>query len=137
MRYTEVDGKRMEIECCSQCPFLVVEYRKAKEPDCRYPNSEKFIDLREIDYTKEVHPDCPLRMKTAKEPGLSQHLTQCPYCYGRSMLVHYVCDGPSCTFDTYRVECTECGASTLDHNAKTVKLMWELGQIGKRVGKHR
>ena len=106
-------------------------------PECRYPNSEKFIDLREIDYTKEVPSGCPLRMKTAKEPGLSQHLAQCPYCYGRSMLVHYVCDGPSCTFDTYRVECTECGASTLDHNAKTVKLMWELGQIGKRVGKHR
>ena len=135
MRYTEVDGKRLEIECCSQCPFLNEEVGCAHE--CRYPNLEKPIDLEGTDLHKEVPSGCPLRMKTAKEPGLSQHLAQCPYCYGRSMLVHYVCDGPSCTFDTYRVECTECGASTLDHNAKTVKLMWELGQIGKRVGKHR
>lgn len=61
MRYTEIDGKRKEIERCAQCPFLVVEYRRAKEPTCRYPYSEKFIDLRWIDYTKEVHSGCPLR----------------------------------------------------------------------------
>lgn len=138
IRYTEIDGKRIEIERCTQCPFLVMEYGQTTEPTCRYPNLEKFIDLREVDHTKEVHSGCPLRTVTTKMTDhTSQHLAQCPFCYGRSMLVHCVCNNPTFKFDTYRVECSECGASTLEDSAKSVKLMWERGYIGKRVGKHR
>lgn len=136
MRYTEIDGKRYEVKTCEECPFRDMG-DDGYGAHCTHPvvyDPYKGLPIKD---DGSIPERCPLRMKTAKEPGLSQHLAQCPYCYGRSMLVHYVCDGPSCTFDTYRVECTECGASTLDHNAKTVKLMWELGQIGKRVGKHR
>ena len=139
IRYTEIDGKRFDVRKCDECPFRDMG-DAGYAAHCTYPtlerNSENTLWIE--DDGVSIQEGCPLRTVTTKMTDhMSQHLAQCPFCYGRSVLVHCVCDNPTFKFDTYRVECSECGASTLEDSAKSVKLMWERGYIGKRVGKHR
>lgn len=137
MKYTEIDGKRYEVKSCEECPFRDMG-DDGYGAHCTHPvvyDPYKGLPIKD---DGSIPERCPLRTATTKMTDHApQHLAQCPFCYGRSMLVHCVCDNPAFQFDTYRVECSECGASTLEDSARSVKLMWERGYIGKRVGKHR
>lgn len=66
MKYTEIDGKRYEIEKCEDCPFMD-NGDSGYCAHCNHPAKKDYIDLEYISYTSYknpegmIHEDCPLR----------------------------------------------------------------------------
>ena len=58
MRYTEIDGKRYNVECCRNCPFFEMEFTdEGCIYDCRHPEGGRPAMFSKSEYGR----DCPLR----------------------------------------------------------------------------
>lgn len=77
MRFTEIDGKKYEIEKCTACPFGDIDVGWG---DCTYPG------VGNIEVTPDgIIPDeCPLREGPVRNP--------CPFCGSTSLSEIYVDD---------------------------------------------
>ena len=90
MRYTEIDGKRFEMEHCWDCPFV---FSDGLMLACNHPDrSGVTIDVM-------IPDDCPLR---------SDDLLPCPFCGGEAEKFTFTSEGIS----KECVRCKECGMST-------------------------
>lgn len=90
MRYTEIDGKRYEMDQCLDCPFVFYDY---VVPVCNHPDRQRVTD------DSIIPEDCPLR---------SDDLLSCPFCGGEAEIFTFTSEGSpkEC------VRCKECGIST-------------------------
>lgn len=59
MRFTEIDGKRYDVECCRKCPFFEMEFTDdGFISDCRHPEGGRpKVWFPSSEYGK----NCPLR----------------------------------------------------------------------------
>lgn len=60
-RYIEIDGTRVEVRSCEECPCARIDGYPGIGDCCTHPESGDEGDLRGIDTDHEVAPWCPLR----------------------------------------------------------------------------
>ena len=60
-RIFELDGSTVEVNCCSECPFLD-EGREEVVPWCRHPRSPGMVTIDVLEHDR-VADGCPLRIK--------------------------------------------------------------------------
>ena len=58
MRFTEIDGKKYEIEKCTACPFGDIDVGWG---DCTYPGVSQGRDHIEISFDGAIPERCPRR----------------------------------------------------------------------------
>lgn len=91
MRYIEIDGKRYEINQCSDCPLVFYDNLT---PICNHPSRPPRVTKENV-----VPVDCPLR---------SDDLLPCPFCGGEAKKITLRSENSS----KECVRCTECNTQT-------------------------